>query len=116
MRPNWPYFSCLDEGEGEGEVKHENEAISAAFFTQRMGEELNTRNATKMVTFFIFGWGEMREERKNAKAKHDKRGHCGRVFHAWNGRGYESGCECEIAHSRSCSGVVEDHGCCKERT
>ncbi len=90
MRPNWPYVSCLDEGEGEGEVKHENEAISAAFFTQRMGEELNTRNATKMATFFIFGWGEMREER-NAKAKHDKRGHFGRVFHAWNGRGYEFG-------------------------
>ena len=86
MRPNWPYVSCLDEGE----VKHENEAISAAFFTQRMGEELNTRNATKMATFFIFGWGEMREER-NAKAKHDKRGHFGRVFHAWNGRGYEFG-------------------------
>lgn len=61
MRPNWPYFSCLDEGEGEGEVKHENEAISAALFTQRMGEGLNRntnmRNAAKLATFFMFGWG-----------------------------------------------------------
>ena len=57
MRPNWPYVLCLDEGECEDEIKHENEAISAAFFMQKMGEELNTRNATKMATFFIFGWG-----------------------------------------------------------
>src|SRR6266545_674843 len=122
MRPNWPYFSWLEEGEGgrrEVKAKHEKRGHFGRFFHARneMGirqvpkhekcgrtgrmfrvwMRVRVRVRSSMKTrpfrprFSRRGWGRMREERKNAKAKHDKRGHFGRVFHAWNGRGYEFG-------------------------
>src|SRR6266545_6837749 len=44
----------------------------------------NTKNAAGLATF-LFGWEGRR--RREAKAKHEKRGHFGRIFRARNGMG-----------------------------
>jgi len=114
--------------------KHENSAKLAIFFRVWARVRVKVRSSTKTQPFqpccSCREWGrdwietQTREMQPNwphfscldggrwgrkdrTEVKHDKRGHFGRIFHAWNERGCVFGWGCENAHSRSILRVVE---------
>src|SRR6266498_4373914 len=64
-------------------IMYTNNTLDIGLMWERQDRN-NTKNAAGLATF-LFGWEGRR--RREAKAKHEKRGHFGRIFRARNGMG-----------------------------